>query len=163
MASENSFDIVSQYDEQELVNALDQTRREVTTRFDLKDSHTTISLEKKKLTITSASEMTLKSVLDVLESKMVRRGLSLKILKPGAVESASGGAVRQTFDLQQGIDQDLARTITKLIRDSFPKVRAQIQGESVRVMGKSRDDLQGVIALLRDKDFPVPLQFVNYR
>lgn len=163
MAGENSFDVVSQYDEQELVNALDQTRREVGTRFDLKDTHTEIKQEKNAITITTASEFTLKQVLDVLESKMVRRNLSLKILKPGTVEQASGGRVRETFELQQGISQDLGREITKLIRDQFPKVKAQIQGDAVRVMGKSRDDLQGVIALLKGKDFPVPLQFVNYR
>jgi uncharacterized protein YajQ (UPF0234 family) len=163
MAAENSFDIVSQYDEQELVNALDQTRREVGTRYDLKDTHTEIKQEKDGITITTASEFTLKQVLDVLESKMVRRNLSLKILKPGTVEQASGGKVRQTFDLQQGISQDLAREITKLIRDTYPKVRTQVQGDAVRVMGKSRDDLQQVIALLKGKDFPVPLQFVNYR
>ncbi len=163
MAGENSFDIVSQYDEQELVNALDQTRREAGTRFDLKDTHTEIKQEKSSITITTASEFTLKQVLDVLESKMVRRSLSLKILKPGTVEQAAGGRVRETFELQQGISQELGREITKLIRDHFPKVKAQIQGDAVRVMGKSRDDLQSVIALLKGKDFPVPLQFDNYR
>ncbi|HEX6817637.1 MAG TPA: YajQ family cyclic di-GMP-binding protein [Ktedonobacterales bacterium] len=163
MAGENSFDVVSQYDEQELVNALDQTRRDVGTRFDLKDTHTEIKQEKNAITITTASEFTLKQVLDVLESKMVRRSLSLKILKPGSVEQASGGRMRQTFELQQGISQDLGREMIKLIRDHFPKVRAQIQGDAVRVIGKSRDELQGVIALLKGKDFPVPLQFVNYR
>jgi uncharacterized protein YajQ (UPF0234 family) len=163
MAGENSFDVVSQYDEQELVNALDQTRREVGTRYDLKDTHTEIKHEQSSITITTASEFTLKQVLDVLESKMVRRSLSLKILKPGTVEQASGGRARQTFELQQGISQDLARQITKLIRDTYPKVRAQVQGDAVRVMGKSRDELQQVIQLLKGKDFPVPLQFINYR
>jgi len=163
MAGENSFDIVSQYDEQELVNALDQTRREVGTRYDLKDTHTEIKQDKSSITITTASEFTLKQVLDVLESKMVRRSLSLKILKPGTVEQASGGRARQTFELQQGISQDLAREITKLIRDQFPKMRAQAQGDAVRVMGKSRDELQQVIQLLKGKEFPVPLQFINYR
>jgi len=163
MAGENSFDVVSQYDEQELVNALDQTRREVGTRYDLKDTHTEIKQDKSSITITTASEFTLKQVLDVLESKMVRRSLSLKILKPGAVEQASGGRARQTFELQQGISQDLAREITKLIRDTYPKVRTQVQGDAVRVMGKSRDELQQVIQLLKGKDFPVPLQFINYR
>jgi uncharacterized protein YajQ (UPF0234 family) len=163
MAGENSFDIVSQYDEQELVNALDQTRREVGTRFDLKDTKTEIKQEKSGITITTASEFTLKQVRDVLESKMVRRNLSLKILKPGPVEQAAGGRVRQTFELQSGISQDLAREITKLIRDHFPKVRAQVQGDAVRVVGKSRDELQAVIALLKGRDFSVPLQFINYR
>ena len=163
MAAEISFDIVSQYDEQELANALDQTRREAGQRYDLKDTHTEITQDKKGLTILTASEFTLKQVLDVLESKMVRRGLSLKILKPGKIEPASGGKVRQTFELQQGIGQDLAREITKLIRSAYPKLRTQVQGEEVRVFGKSRDELQAVIALLKSKDFPVPLQFVNYR
>jgi cyclic-di-GMP-binding protein len=163
MAAENSFDVVSQYDEQELHNALDQTRREVTQRYDLKDTKTEITLDKKGITILTASEFTLKSVLDVLQSKMVRRNLSLKILKPGKLENASGGMFRQTFELQQGISQDLAREITKLIRDNFPKVKSQVQGDAVRVIGKSRDDLQAVIALLKGKDFPVDLQYVNYR
>jgi uncharacterized protein YajQ (UPF0234 family) len=165
MAAENSFDVVSQYDEQELVNALDQTRREVSTRYDLKDTKTEITYDPKKsnITILTASEFTLKSVRDVLESKMVRRNLSLKILKPGEIEQASGGKVRQQIELQKGISQELAKEISKLIRDQFPKVKSQIQGDAVRVTGKSRDELQGVIALLREKDYPVPLQFENYR
>jgi uncharacterized protein YajQ (UPF0234 family) len=163
-AADNTFDVVSQFDEQELVNALDQTRREVETRFDLKDSKTQIEYEKKKkITITTASEFTLKSVRDVLDSKLIRRGLALKILKPGKVEPAAGGTVRQVIELQEGISQDLAREISKLIRDQFPKIRPQIQGDTVRVAGKNRDDLQAVIAFLKAKDFPVPLQFINYR
>ncbi len=163
MASESSFDIVSNFDEQELVNAVDQTRREVLTRFDLKDSATEITQDKDSLTIVTANETALKGVRDVLESKMVRRNLSLKILKPGEMEDAAGGRVRLKFTLQRGLNQDLARQITKLIRDTYPKIKAQIQGDAVRVVGKSRDELQQVIALLRDKDFPVPLQFENYR
>lgn len=163
MAAENSFDVVSQYDEQELVNALDQTRREVNTRFDLKDTKTEITEEKKGITILTASEFTLKSVVDVLQSKMVKRGLSLKILKAGKVEQAHGMMVRQTFELQQGISQEMAKDIGKLIRDRYPKVRSQVQGDAVRVFGKSRDDLQAVIAALKEKDYSVPLQFVNYR
>jgi uncharacterized protein YajQ (UPF0234 family) len=164
MAGESSFDVVSQFDEQELVNALDQTRREVTTRFDLKDTKTDIRYEaKKSITITTNSEFTLKSVRDVLESKLVRRSLSLKILKPGKIEQAASSQVRQMFELQQGISQDLGREITKLIRDQHPKVRPQIQGDAVRVVGKSRDDLQAVIATLKKQDYPVELQFINYR
>ena len=165
MAAENSFDVVSQYDEQELTNALDQTRREVTTRYDLKDTKTEITHDPKKSTITivSASELTLKSVVDVLESKMVRRQLSLKILKPGAIEQAGGSKVRQLFELQKGVSPELAREITKLIRDQFPKAKSQIQGDAVRVTSKSRDELQSIISLLRGKDYPVPLQFENYR
>ena len=163
MAAENSFDVVSQYDEQELANALDQTRREVATRYDLKDTKTEITHDKQGLTILTASEFTLKTVTDVLETKLVRRGLSLKILTPGKIEQAHGGMVRQTIELQRGISQELAKDISKLIRDRFPKVRSQIQGDAVRVFAKSRDDLQGVIAALKAKDYPVPLQFENYR
>jgi uncharacterized protein YajQ (UPF0234 family) len=163
MAAENSFDVVSQYDEQELANALDQTRREVATRYDLKDTKTEITHDKQGLTILTASEFTLKTVTDVLETKLVRRGLSLKILKPGKIEQAHGGMVRQTIELQRGISQELAKDISKLIRDRFPKVRSQIQGDAVRVFAKSRDDLQGVIAALKANDYPVPLQFENYR
>ncbi|MGZ3584794.1 MAG: YajQ family cyclic di-GMP-binding protein [Ktedonobacterales bacterium] len=162
-AAENSFDVVSQYDEQELVNALDQTRRDVGTRYDLKDTKTEITHDKKHITIVTDSEFTLKNVRDVLESKLVRRNLSLKILKPGEVEPAAGGKVRQVFELQQGISQELAKEITKLIRDNFPKVKGQIQGDAVRVTAKSRDDLQAVISMLKQKDYPVPLQFINYR
>ena len=100
---------------------------------------------------------------DVLDSKLVRRGLSLKILKPGKLEQASGGMVRQTYELQQGVSQELAREITKLIRDKFPKLKSQVQGDAVRVTGKSKDELQAVMAALREKDYPVPLQFINYR
>ncbi|HEX9038846.1 MAG TPA: YajQ family cyclic di-GMP-binding protein [Ktedonobacterales bacterium] len=164
MAGDSSFDVVSQYDEQEFVNALDQTRREVLTRYDLKDTKTDIEYDgKKALTILTASEFTLKSVRDVLESKLVRRNLSLKILKDGKLEQASGGMVRQHIELQQGISQDLAREITKLLRDNFPKARAQIQGDAIRVTSKSKDELQTVIQFLKGKDFPVPLQFINYR
>lgn len=164
MAAENSFDVVSEYDEQELVNALDQTRREVITRYDLKDTKTTIEYDgKKDITITTASEFTLKSVRDVLESKLVRRNLSLKILKDGKLEQASGSMVRQQIELQQGISPELAKDISKQIRDNFPKVKAQIQGDAVRVSAKSRDDLQAVIQFLKGKDYPVPLQFINYR
>lgn len=165
MAGENSFDVVSQYDEQELANALDQTRREITTRYDLKDTHTelTYDAKKKSITILTDSEFTLKNVRDALETKIVRRGLSIKILKPGNIEQAGGNRIRQVIELQSGISQDLAKEITKLIRDSFPKVKGQIQGDAVRVVGKNRDDLQAVIAALKAKDYPVPLQFNNYR
>ncbi|MGH2486340.1 MAG: YajQ family cyclic di-GMP-binding protein [Ktedonobacterales bacterium] len=163
MAAENSFDVVSQFDAQELHNALDQTRREVNTRYDLKDTKTEITEDKQGITILTASEFTLKSVYDVLQSKLVKRQLSLKILKPGKIETAGGGMVRQTFEFQQGISQDLAREITKLIRDNAPKVKSQVQGDAVRVTAKSRDDLQAVIVLLKGKDYPVPLQFDNYR
>jgi uncharacterized protein YajQ (UPF0234 family) len=163
MAGENSFDVVSQYDEQELANALDQTRREITTRYDLKDTRTELNYDAKKktLTILSNSEFTLKNVRDVLESKLVRRGISIKILKPGEIEQAGGNRVRQVIELQSGVSQELAREITKLIRDNFPKVKGQIQGDAVLVVAKSRDDLQALIAALKAKDYHEPLQYIN--
>lgn len=163
MAGESSFDVVSEFDRQELINAIDQAEREIRTRYDLKDTASEIRLEKNALTLHAPAEIALNSVRDLLESKMVRRGLALKILKFGEVEPAAGGKVRQTATLQQGIAQDLARDITKLIRDAHPKVKIQVQGESLRVTAKSKDELQGVIAALKAGDYPVPLQFTNYR
>ena len=163
MASDCSFDIVSQFDEQELLNAIDQTRRDVQTRYDLKDSKTDIVQAKDNITITTDSELSLKSVRDILESKAVRRQLSLKIFKPEKEENAAGGRTRQVIQLQQGITQEQAKEISKLIRDAYPKVRTQIQGDAVRVTAKSRDDLQSVISLLKQTDYPIPLDFINYR
>ncbi len=163
MASDSSFDIVSQFDEQELLNAIDQTRREVQTRFDLKDTKTEIAQAKDNITIVTDSTMTLKSTRDILESKAIRRGLSLKIFKPGKEENAAGGRVRQVIQLQQGLSTEQAKEISKYIRDNYPKVKPQIQGDAVRVTAKSRDELQGVIALLKQKDYPMALQYINYR
>ena len=163
MAGDCSFDIVSQFDEQELVNAIDQTRREVSTRYDLKDTKTEIVHNKDNITIVTDSELTLKSVRDILETKAIRRGLSLKIFKPGKEENAAGGRVRQIIQLQQGLAQDLAKEISKHIREAYPKVRPQIQGDAIRVVAKSRDELQAVIALIKQKDYPVALQYINYR
>ncbi|GCE10995.1 YajQ family cyclic di-GMP-binding protein [Tengunoibacter tsumagoiensis] len=163
MAGDCSFDIVSQFDEQELVNTIDQTRREVQTRYDLKDTKTEIVLSKESITIVTDSTLSLKSVRDILEGKAIRRKLSLKIFKPGKEEDAAGGRVRQVIELQQGINQDQAKEISKIIRENYPKVRPQIQGDAVRVTAKSRDDLQAVIALLRQKDYPLPLDYINYR
>lgn len=163
MAGENSFDIVSEYDHQEMVNAVDQVHREMRQRYDLKDSGAELTLEKDAVTIRAPSDMTLRSVVDVLESKMVRRGLDLKVLSFGPPEDASGGAIRQRITLQHGLSPDLARSLVKLIRDRVPKVKAQVQGDAVRVSGKSRDDLQAVQRVVRTEDYDVPLQFVNYR
>lgn len=166
-AGESSFDVVSQFDRQELVNAIDQATREVKTRYDLKDSGTTIELDGSQVKLHSASEMTLDATRDVLLQKAVRRQLSPKIFDYGRVEEASRGTVRQTANLRQGLSQDLSREITKLIRERMPKLKTQIQGDAVRVTGKSKDELQGAISLLRkteqDRNWPVPLQFVNYR
>src|SRR5436305_13697322 len=140
MAADCSFDIVSQFDEQELVNALDQKRREVQTRYDLKDTKTEITHSKDSVTILTDSPLTLKSVRDILESKAIRRNLSLKIFKPGKEENAAGGKVRQLIELQQGLSQELAKEISKYIRDNNPKVRPQVQGDAVGVTAKSRAD-----------------------
>lgn len=163
MAGDCSFDVVSQFDEQELVNALDQTRREVATRYDLKDTKTEIIHNKDHLTLTTDSSLTLRNVRDILETKAIRRGLSLKIFKPGKEENAAGGRVRQVIQLQRGISQELAKDISKFIRDNFPKVRPQVQADTIRVVSKSRDELQAVIAALKQKDYPVALQYLNYR
>ncbi|EJY55194.1 protein of unknown function DUF520 [Alicyclobacillus hesperidum URH17-3-68] len=163
MAKEASFDIVSKVDLQEVTNAVDQARREIETRFDFKGSKSEIHLEDGQLTLLSDDEYKLSQVYDVLQTKLVKRNVSLKALKPGKVEPAAGGTVRQTVTLAQGIDADVAKRITKLIKDSKIKVQAQIQGDQVRVSGKSRDDLQAVIQMLREADLDIPLQFTNYR
>ena len=163
MASDSSFDVVSQFDRQELVNAIDQTTREISTRYDLKNTGSQVTLEKDSISLVSDSEFTLQAVRDLLLTKAVRRNLSPKVLDFGKIEPAAKGTVRQTVKLRQGIDQDLARQITKLIRDKLPKLKAQIQGDAVRVSGASKDQLQAAIKLLREQDYPVALQFVNYR
>ena len=165
MPAESTFDIVSEFDRQELVNAIDQTQREVRTRYDLKDSRSELKLGDKDLTITSDSEMHLQAVRDILESKAIRRGLSLKIFDFGEVEEIGGMRVRQVVTLKQGIADDLAKKLQKLIKENAPKVQARIQGDALRVGSKSKDDLQSVIRLLKERadEFPVPLQFTNYR
>jgi cyclic-di-GMP-binding protein len=164
MASDSSFDVVSKYDRQEVVNAIDQAMREVTTRYDLKSTGSEIALEKDSINLSSDSEFTLKAVRDLLLDKAVRRGLSPKLLDfSGKVEPAAKGTVRQTVNLRAGIDQDLAKKISKLVRDNLPKVKPSIQGDAVRISGSSKDHLQAAIKLLREQDYPVPLQFVNYR
>jgi uncharacterized protein YajQ (UPF0234 family) len=163
MPSEFSFDIVSDFDHQELVNAVDQTQREMRQRYDLKNTNATLVLEKDSILITAPSDMVLRSIVDVLESKMVRRNLDLKLLSFGTVEPASGGNVRQRITLKRGISQDLGRNLVKMVRDAVPKARAQIQGDAVRVSSKSKDDLQRVQQTVRGQDYDVPLQFVNYR
>ena len=163
MASTFSFDIVSSFDRQELKNALDQTRREVQQRYDLKDTKSTIDEDAKTLTITTASETSLQAITDLLESKVLRRGLSLKILDYGDPQEVSGGRIKQVVTLKEGIPEDLAKQITKRLRDEFKKVNGQIQGDAVRVQAKSKDDLQAVITAMKEADYPVALQFVNYR
>jgi uncharacterized protein YajQ (UPF0234 family) len=163
MASQSSFDIVSDFDQQELKNALDQALREIHQRYDLKGTGTTIESSDGQLTINADTEYTLSSVRDLLESKFIRRGLSLKILDYGEPEPASGGRVRQVVKLRRGVPEELAKQISKRIRDDFKKVTPQIQGNAVRVQGKNKDDLQAVIQALKAEEFPVALQFTNYR
>jgi len=163
MAGESSFDIVSQFDRQELANAIDQASREIGARYDLKSTGTRLELGDDALTVATDTEFTLKQVKEVLVGKLARRSLDPRILDWGKVEPAAKGTVRQVAKLQQGIDQDLAREVVKTIKASAPKVRPQIQGDAVRVFGKSRDELQDAIRLVKAKEWPVPLQFVNYR
>ncbi|MGO4372091.1 YajQ family cyclic di-GMP-binding protein [Paenibacillus sp. 2TAB19] len=163
MSSESSFDIVSKVDMAELVNAISQAEKEIETRFDFKGSKSSIALEKEELVIGSDDDYKLKAVIDILLSKMVKRGVPIKNMDYGKIEGASAGTVRQKIKLRQGIEQDVAKKINILIRDSKLKVKSQIQGDQIRVTGKSRDDLQAVMALLRGAELPIELQFMNYR
>jgi cyclic-di-GMP-binding protein len=163
MAGDVSFDVVSEFDEQELRNALDQVRREVQQRFDFKGAKVDLEQEKTELTLLTDDEFRAKVVKDLIESKAVRRNLSLKIFDWGKVEPAGGNTVKQVIKLRSGLPDDVARKLTKLIRDEFPKVKSQVQGDAIRVSGKSKDDLQRVMGRLRELDLEVPLQFQNYR
>ena len=166
MAKDCSFDVVSEFDKQELVNAVDQVKRDLTSRFDLKNSNSSIDLEADKaITITTNDEMKLRNIFEILQSKLIKRGISIKILDAQTIKNALGGNVRQVFNLRKGLTQDLAKKIVADIKDSKLKVQASIQGEQVRVSGKSRDDLQTVIQLLRknEEKYDAPLQFTNYR
>ncbi len=159
-----SFDIVSKVDLQEVSNAIQQALKEVHTRFDLKDSKSNIALEgKDAIVLNSVDEFKLKAVNDVLQQKLVRRGVPLKALTYGAVEPAAGSTVRQRISMQQGIPIEKARDIVKQIKNSKKKVQAAIQGDLVRVSGKDRDTLQEIIAMLRQQDFGIDMQFINYR
>lgn len=162
---DNSFDIVSKIDLAEVSNAIQQADKEIQTRFDLKDSKSKIELNEKdnKLNLASRDEYTLKAVIDILESKLVKRKVPLKGLSYGPIQPASGQSVRQEVTLQQGISTEKARDIVKLVKDSKKKVQASIQGDLVRISGKDRDTLQEVMALLRGHDFGIDMQFTNYR
>ena len=163
MSGEVSFDVVSEFDAQELRNALDQVRRETVQRYDFRGATVDLEQGKDELTLVTDDEYKATAVKDLILSKAVRRGLSLKIFDFGPVEPAGGNKVRQKITLRQGLPDELAKRITKLIRDEFPKVKSQIQGDAVRVSGKSKDDLQRVITRLRGLDEVVELQFQNYR
>jgi uncharacterized protein YajQ (UPF0234 family) len=163
MAAENSFDVACKIDMQEVTNAIDQARREIATRYDLKGSRNEITPEKMDIVLTSGDDMKLKAVLDILQSKLHRRGIDLKALTINDPEPAGGGLVRQKITLQDGVPMEKAKEIVRLIKDSKIRVQASIQEKQVRVAGKNRDDLQSVIALLKGKDLGIALQFTNYR
>lgn len=165
MAAESTFDVVSDFDHQELVNAVDQAQREIRNRYDLKDTKTSLDLSETELVITTDNDMTLRSVRDVLETKTLRRNLSLKIFDYAEPEEISGARVRQVITLKRGMETDLAKKIQKMIKAEFPKVQARVQGDALRVGSKSRDELQHIISFLRQKEeeIPVPLQYTNYR
>src|SRR5436305_3124203 len=163
MAQQNSFDIVSEVERAEISNAINQTLKEVRQRFDFKGSHANVALEEKELVLTAEDETKLRNMNDILQQKLVRRGVPLKALSYGSVEPAAGGTVRQRVQVQQGIPQEKAKDIVKAIKDSKAKVQASIQGDLVRISGRDRDTLQDVIAKLKDKDFGIHMQFTNYR
>ena len=163
MAAENSFDIACKVDMQEVANAVNQAKREIETRYDLKGAKNDITQDKMDLVLTSGDEMKLKAVLDILQSKLHRRGVDLKALTIGDPETAAGGTLKQKITLQDGIPMEKAKEIVRLIKDSKIKVQASIQEKQVRVSGKNRDDLQAAIALVKGKDLGVALQFTNYR
>lgn len=164
MASDNSFDVVSKVDLQEVKNALDQAQKEVNARFDLKDSKSKMELEGTEIIqLASASEYTLKAVIEILSQKLVKRGVSLKNLEFEKIEPAANSSVRQKIKLKQGINSDAAKKIVSLIKDSKLKAQASIQGDTVRVVSKDRDVLQQIISKLKGGDFGVDLQFTNYR
>src|SRR6266576_6364241 len=163
MAQQNSFDIVSNVDRDEVTNAIQQTIKEVRQRFDFKGSTATVELEKDELVLSSEDETKLRNMNDILQQKLVRRSVPLKALSYGTVDPAAGGTVRQRVQIQQGIPQEKAKEVVKFIKDSKAKVQASIQGDVVRVSGKDRDTLQQVIASLKTKDFGINMQFTNYR
>ena len=163
MAGDSSFDVVSDFDDQEMRNALDQVQREVHQRYDFKGVTYELTPSKTELVLLTDDEFRAKSIRELIESKAVKRGLSLKIFDWGKIEPAGGNKVRQHITLRRGLGEDLARKLSKLIREEFPKSKPQIQGDAIRVFGKSRDDLQRVITRLKELDEPVALQFTNYR
>lgn len=163
MASTYSFDVVSDFDRQELVNALDQARREVKSRYDLKDTKTQMDLKEDTIELETDSDMTLRALHVVIQTKAAKRNLSMKIFDFGDIDAASGSRVRQEIKLKKGIEKEDAKKISKLIKDNLKKVQASIQGDSVRVSAKDKDNLQEAIALIKSEDWPMALQFQNYR
>ena len=165
MASQFSFDVVSQFDEQEVDNAVNQARKEVEQRYDFKGSNTVIDMNLKEKTITlhTSDDMKLRALHEILNGKMIKRGVSLKVLDYGKEEPATGGSLRQVIKLKSGLESEQAKQITRLVKDLKMKVQAAIQGEEVRITGKSKDDLQSAMQTLKSQNFDFPIQFTNYR
>ena len=165
MAKDFSFDVVSDYDVSEVTNAVDQAQRELAQRYDFKGTSAKVEFADGKtgVQLTGDSKNQLDSILDVVQSKLVKRGVSLKVLDTSSAPVEGGKEMRWSVKFKKGLDQDKAKQITKLIRDKYPKVKAQIQGDTVRVSSTSKDDLQGVMAVLKAADFDFPLEFQNYR
>ncbi len=161
--ADSSFDVVSEYDRQELVNAIDQAKREIGTRYDFKGTNSTIELKDKELELDADSDYKLTAMLDILKSKMVKRQVDLKVLDPQKPEAAAKGRVRQQVNLRAGISDDVARDLVKLIKAAVPKAQPRIEGDKIRVSSKSKDDLQSAIKTLREANLEIPLQFTNYR
>lgn len=163
MAKDSSFDIVSKVDIPEVTNAIQQAQKELAQRFDFKNSKSSINLEGEKIVLVSDDDFKLTNVIDILEGKLVKRGVSLRALEYGKIQSAAGNTVRQEVKLVQGIAQEKSKLINKVLKDSKLKVVSSIQGEEIRLSGKNKDDLQAAIALLRKEDFGIELQFINFR
>lgn len=163
MAKENTFDIVSKVDMQEVRNSVDQAVRELRTRFDFKGSRSDIIFDGEEITLIGDDDFKLKNVVDILETKLVKRGINIKALRYGKIEPSAKDTVRQKLNLVQGVDKEQSKIITKLVKDSKLKVQVAIQGDQVRISGKNRDDLQEIIKIIKDYEFDIPLQFVNYR
>lgn len=165
MASQFSFDVVSQFDEQEVDNAVNQARKEVDQRYDFKGSNTVIDMNLKEKTITlhTSDDMKLRALHEILNGKMIKRGISLKVLDYGKEEPATGSSIRQVIKLKSGLESEQAKQITKMVKDLKMKVQAAIQGEEVRITGKSKDDLQTAMQTLKSQNFDFPIQFTNYR
>lgn len=163
MAKDSSFDVVSKVELQEVTNAIQQAQKEIEQRFDFKNSKSSIELQEEKIILISDDDFKLRNVSDILESKLVKRGISLKALEYGKIQPAAGDTVRQEVKLVQGISQDKGREINRIIKESKIKVTSSMQGDQIRVTAKNKDDLQAVIALLRKQDLGIELQFTNYR
>jgi len=163
VAKENTFDIVSRVDMQEVRNSVDQAVREIRTRFDFKGSRSDIIFDGEEITLIGDDDFKLRNVIDILENRLVKRGINIKALRYGKVEPAAKDTVRQKLNLVQGVDKEQSKIITRLVKESKLKVQVSIQGDQVRISGKNRDDLQEIIKIIKDYEFDIPLQFVNYR